>query len=331
MSIFDFRNPPEEELKKYFEKKKIRQLKIQAIKHPDQEQRAYAIYFLGEIGNKKAADTLLWSLENGSHPLQRIKAAEALGKLGWEGGIFPLKERLFTDFAVRLQARNALLELGWSPINLKEEVLFTLTSNTTAIPELVKKGKEELASSKKEIVPLLIDALKSPNKDIVQAAAATLGEIGDPIALPSLVSCLGHIDLWVNVRVIEALGNFKDSISVNTLLPLLENEEIFISSAAKVSLVEIGSNQVLEIMMNRVLNRNDSVALDVIMKMNRSDVVSHLFQLLENSEIHHMLKSNILRFLGDQELNLSIEQELLLRSLGNHPKLNQLVHKILRK
>ena len=54
-----------------------------------------------------------------------------------------------------------------------------------------------------------------------RAAAAALGRLGDPEAVPALVSVLGDEDAWLRARAIDALAEIRHQDAVGPLIPLL--------------------------------------------------------------------------------------------------------------
>ena len=54
-----------------------------------------------------------------------------------------------------------------------------------------------------------------------RAAAAALGRLGDPEAVPALVSVLGDEDAWLRAQAIDALAEIRHQDAVGPLIPLL--------------------------------------------------------------------------------------------------------------
>ena len=54
-----------------------------------------------------------------------------------------------------------------------------------------------------------------------RAAAAALGRLGDPEAVPALASVLGDEDTWLRARAIDALAEIRHQDAVGPLIPLL--------------------------------------------------------------------------------------------------------------
>ena len=54
-----------------------------------------------------------------------------------------------------------------------------------------------------------------------RAAAAALGRLGDPEAVPALASVLGDEDAWLRARAIDALAEIRHQDAVGPLIPLL--------------------------------------------------------------------------------------------------------------
>ena len=79
----------------------------------------------------------------------------------------------------------------------------------------------------REVLPMLIDALRDENANVVYSVAECLGDIGDARAVPALMDLLvSHSDEWVHVATLEALGKIGDQRVVELLLSLVKKESV---------------------------------------------------------------------------------------------------------
>jgi HEAT repeat protein len=88
----------------------------------------------------------------------------------------------------------------------------------------------------------LIAALKDENAEVRQAAAEALGEIGDPHAVEPLIAVLKDENAEVRQAAAEALGEIGDSHVVEPLIASLGDKDINVRRAATDALVEIGQS-----------------------------------------------------------------------------------------
>jgi hypothetical protein len=79
----------------------------------DSVVRLFATEALGKIGDARAVEPLIKTLENADNNVRRYAAAEALGMINDERAVEPLKEALQDDYkGVRHAAKEALEKLG---------------------------------------------------------------------------------------------------------------------------------------------------------------------------------------------------------------------------
>lgn len=129
---------------------------IQALGNQYPTVKIAAAHFLGKHGERRAIPSLR-GLLNDPDPQVKIKAAEVLLKLGDSSGLMTLVE----------EAKH-------------KQAVIRLAAVSTSIPFAAS------ASNKPQVVVLLITALRDEDKDVRGAAAAGLGEVGDPSAATEL-------------------------------------------------------------------------------------------------------------------------------------------------
>ncbi len=145
-------------------------LLIIALNEEDNKVRAIVAEILGKIGDNRAVEPLIAALEDKDINI-RWRAAEALGKIGDERAAEPIIATLSKE------------KEGW----LKNELIIDLG---------------EIGDSR--AVQPLIAVFRSRETNSRVAAAEALGSIGDPSAIPVLVS--GLSDWHVNNSVVNALN-----------------------------------------------------------------------------------------------------------------------------
>ncbi len=85
----------------------------------------------------------------------------------------------------------------------------------------------------------LIDALKSPTRDVRAQAARALGERAVPIAVEPLVKRLKDGEPSVRLQAVIALGRIGHAEAIPALLPLLAEKDLFLAYSARQALRRI--------------------------------------------------------------------------------------------
>ena len=163
---------------------------LKALEHSNWYVRIKAVEALGKIGTETAIAELLKALEH-FDGFVRKKAAEALGNIGSETAITGLLKALEdSDDYVRGDAAFALGKIG----------------SETAITGLVK-------------------ALEDSNVFVRSDAAEALGNIGSETAIPRLLKALEDSDGYVRSNAAEALGKIGSETAIAGLLKALEDSD----------------------------------------------------------------------------------------------------------
>lgn len=187
----------------------------------DEDIRFWAIKTLGKLG-PKAQRFLLEALRNGDKRTRYVIAA-ALGESGDKRVIRVLIESLADpDWTIRKSATMALAEIGDNSVDLMLEYLRGPNEEIRdgCLRALVKTGNKGLQRLFDEIIKMddnhrflirksmvkigsrvvepLMRLFKLNNPEILAFSASALGEIGNPRAVPVLITGLSHND-W-NVR-----------------------------------------------------------------------------------------------------------------------------------
>jgi HEAT repeat protein len=188
--------------------------------------RATAADVLGEIGDKRAVETLINALKNDSDSEVRKRAVIALGEIRAaevvEHLIISLKKD--PDSKVRYAALSTLLKI-----------------------------------SKSDTSKLLIYALKNDsNYDVREFAVRKLGEIGGKKIIELIIWVLKNdINGNVRARAASSLGKINDSQSVSPLISAIKNDSYYrVRLWAANALVKISKDNALEPMIYAL--KNDS-------------------------------------------------------------------------
>lgn len=226
------------------------------------KSREAAARALGRIGDVKAVDPLIDALDSSYYEVRK-EAAEALGKIADIRAAVPLITALNDDNAnfreivvnslcnimkpkiagplvnvlgnknnvVRKGAADVLSEIGWEPADDTESAIY-LTA---------KQEWDELPAAGAHAVPALIAVLKDENPEIRSGAVRTLGKIGHPGAVESLIAALkdqSSPDSYIR-EIIAALGEIGDVRALAHLSVFLND---YLEDSAKEALKKISGN-----------------------------------------------------------------------------------------
>ena len=187
------------------------------IQSDDPEVRANAAMVLGELGDESAAAMLRQALRLGMKrvPLARTKLvnlqfAEALVKLGYEEEIGAIRAALFVPPEQGELAALACMVCG----RLRDGRAIPDLSNLARATEPVKRSAEirmaatwALAQITPGLAPVEVpmEYVRSDQPQLRAQAASTLGELGDPMAYPTLASLLQDPNPLVQVAAAGAI------------------------------------------------------------------------------------------------------------------------------
>jgi HEAT repeat protein len=104
---------------------------------------------------------------------------------------------------------------------------------------------EALIRLNKKATPFLIEAFKTPNKDVRKFIIDVLGEYEDNRALPLMLDALRDEDENVRATAIEHLGKVRESSVVDALIEILDSEDIWTAYPAADALGRIGDNKAI--------------------------------------------------------------------------------------
>jgi len=143
-------------------------------------------------------------------------------------------------------------------------------------------GAESPSVVKQRLREAYVKELKSPEQHLRARAAAGLGTLGDPLAVPALVEALDDEDPFVRKSAISSLGSIGDSSALSALVPLLGVRELRPDIAR--ALASIGDSSVIGELLRAVF---DEAGLGTYAESLRalwtSDATATLFKLLEDS------------------------------------------------
>ncbi len=152
-------------------------------------------------------------------------------------------------------------------------------------------------------MPALIHALSDPDVNVRHAAAASLGQMGAPEAVPRLIEAL-RSEPWLQYPAIHALGEIGDPRAAPALLELLDDE--FFRAPALEALGRVAGREALPRIAAHLLDpdptlRNaairavveieqratasgESLDPEVQAALRREELVAHLIDMLADEE-----------------------------------------------
>lgn len=213
---------------------------IQTLKDPDQCVRGTAAYALGNMRSSKAVPPLIQTLRDPKSYVRR-EVARALGKMG-EIAIEQLVNTLKDpNEEVKIIVIIALGDIGGPKV--VEPLINTLKDPSkiirmASIRALIKTGKLAIKP--------LIHNLKFSEDYCQEAAAVSLGEIGDPKAVEPLIQSLDSSNWKVKKASIKALCKIGNPKSVKFIIKALEDPNDDVRLVAAVALGKLGNSQALK-------------------------------------------------------------------------------------
>lgn len=191
------------------------------------------IFFFLSLGGKSGAaniDKLISDLDKGDLRT-RLSAVEELGRIGDERSIDLLLNVADTSgeaWKIKIRAIRLLGEIG----NVKAIDLLTKIFNDPFLNHECPAIKWNTAialgnfKSNSRVVDTLINGLQ--NKDEIlgtrEAVIQSLGKIGDPKAVPFLITALDDKSFAIKLSAIKALGEIRDPKAIPPLKQIVNGD-----------------------------------------------------------------------------------------------------------
>ncbi|MFH1905213.1 MAG: HEAT repeat domain-containing protein [bacterium] len=201
--------------------------------------RSMYLEILGEIEDSKAVDSLINVVKDDSEDSEiRANAAYSLGKIGDSRAVQPLLEELDNeDTNIR-----STISLALGLLNAPEAIapLLDQLNNSKDLTERIRAGSSLASMKAQQAYDSFISILTSDEDESIRLLSALwLGELGDILAVPSLINALKDKSSCVACNAAIALGILKDTSAVQPLIEALEDEGLLRIEAAE-ALAEIG-------------------------------------------------------------------------------------------
>ena len=195
----------------------------------DTNERAHSLELLGRLGGRDSVLLIIETLKTEKSPLLRSKAADALGLLRDRRAVEPLVQASnASEPEVRAAAITALARVGDSAAG---DTFFTAARDANpTVRDAALRALDTLGISIQRLTP----DLASNNWQVRAAAATTLSRLGDPRAVPVLISALKDKEPRVRVECIRSLSSLGDKRAVDAFISALNdpNSEVRFNAAA---------------------------------------------------------------------------------------------------
>jgi cyclophilin family peptidyl-prolyl cis-trans isomerase len=209
-------------------------------KHPSHHARAVAAEALGKIGDEGGADALMQGLLDKS-VMVRVQSIRALSLVMKE------KSEMFCDQmrrdGERLVRAEAIRSFGTAKLNKRVSQLVDI-ARSDKDPLMRASAVEALGMLKDPAVaPALIAALRDPDFTVATAAVGALGAQADAAAVPALVEAYGarpereFVD--VKLEVLRVLGELKATSAQPLLLEAASHDDLRVRNAAVETLIKL--------------------------------------------------------------------------------------------
>ena len=180
---------------------------------------------------KRNIKKLIKLLKNREDPWIRSEAANALESLGWT-----IQDRSVLIYY--LAAREEWEKIKeWDDIPLDPLIQILDFSNSDPKGNL----KRIMIGIGKPIIPLLIKMLKNKLYFYRWNALEMLGEIGDPEAIPSIISYLHQYpNFTCKTEAITALGKIGEKSVIDSIVPYIRHLDATLRNTAAIALGKLG-------------------------------------------------------------------------------------------
>ncbi len=238
----------------------------------------------GRDKDKESVQTLLANLQSGDEKKRRF-AAEDLGHWKVEEAVPALVQGLEDlSIAVSEACADALVRIGTQRV--AEEIAPAFASENVrlrnhaseimnllgepAVPVLIQQLESPdkdvrmfavdnlIYISSKKSIHALVKALEDNNINVAAAAAVGVGKVGEPEHFETLRKYLDS-EHWMRCSVIRGMGFLGNHQAIEVILPLIHDEDLMVKISAIQALVKLANHEILPELLN--LLREESLEL----------------------------------------------------------------------
>ncbi|MGC8972369.1 MAG: HEAT repeat domain-containing protein [bacterium] len=203
------------------------------------------------------------------------------------------------DYNLQTKAINELVKIGKRAVKPLTSKLGTQNDSLklAVIETLGRIGDPIVVSS-------LIELLKDKDSSIRSKSAEALGEIRDKRAVEPLIAIIKDEDSWVRMAVAEALGKIRDPKAVDALISILKDEDTWVRIRAVEALMAIRDPKAVEPILSTLKDKNSSVrtkSAEALGVLKDPKAVPELIKSLKDSEADvRMRAAEALGKIGDK-------------------------------
>ncbi|MEO0854006.1 MAG: HEAT repeat domain-containing protein [Cyanobacteria bacterium J06648_11] len=148
-----------------------------------------------------------------------------------------------------------------------------------------------------EVLPLLRQALFSdPEVDVRAAAAAALGDLQQPEALPDLLQAYEREkgEWLIAFSVVAAMGQLGDARAYDTIVSALQGDEPLVQTVAAAALGDLGDPRAVEVLVPLIESEDWQLRYRTALSLSRlgGDVARSALETLANDEIEQVAEQS---------------------------------------
>jgi len=239
---------------------------LSALHSADPVQRREGAQFLGEHPSPLACESLIAALGD-PHPSSQEAIIQALVRQRVPEQVPLLVKVLQESHPIRRNvALSTLIEISHAAPEVPLQAL------RHPLPEVRQWAAETLGDlGNPNALPALMERLEDPAEfpNVRRAAAQALGRLGNPAATPALLAAAAHGDFWMRHAAIEALSQLADERAVEPLIALMR-QDAWTRPAVIKALGNIGHGDAVGELVTALDDSNEAVraaALEALFKI----------------------------------------------------------------
>jgi HEAT repeat protein len=170
---------------------------------------------------KAEVQYLLKELTTNRNEFARARAATELGIIGATGALEQLHKSLVTDLStqVRMTSASAIARINQKSSGKRLLQALVINRGRTDAQIAIVRAIGDMKSNSRDLVPAVLQILRSPSPFLREAAVEALWKIDDKSVSKYLIRLLKtEDDLMVQLTLCNVIADFKDPASI----PLLE-------------------------------------------------------------------------------------------------------------
>jgi HEAT repeat protein len=223
---------------------------------------------LGKIGDTRAVAPLVTALKDSGSRIPSVTVAETLDKLGWQ----PANDEVGAVYWAAKRRWDKCLKFG----TLAVQPLSAILKNhwDSRVRQAAAKSLGQIGDA--QAMEPLIAALKNNYESVRQAAAEALGQTGDARAVEPLIVALKDDEESVRQAAAEALGQTGDARAVEPLIVALKDDKGSVHQTAARALGKISDAHAVELLIAALKDDKGSVrqaTAGVLVKLYQSDLL----------------------------------------------------------